>query len=356
MKNEKMNQFQGLRALAIIAIFISHTWLGPFGALGAFGVSIFFVLSGFLMMYNYYPRENDPKFGLAFVWKKVKKLYPLHIVFMLVGLFYCLLSDPQSIGGALKAIPFHVLLVQVWIPYPKIYATLNGVSWYLSASAFLYFCFPIILKIFKKFSIKKTHIYRIFFISIVLEVIISYISYQYLNIDKNSPFSVQWLTYYFPLTRLIDFIVGCSLGYLFLIKPTSNKNKLYFYFNELLIVIFIALALLIYWSGKTIFGTEYIKYTLLFLPITISLIWFVANNQGFYKLLLETKLLVQIGNDSPYIFLIHLQVIKFSLAFFNKVLSYISNYIVIFIAIIATYVFVLLWKKICSINIKLFAN
>lgn len=40
---------QGLRTMAFAAIFLSHTGIGYLGALGAWGVSVFFVLSGFVM-------------------------------------------------------------------------------------------------------------------------------------------------------------------------------------------------------------------------------------------------------------------------------------------------------------------
>jgi len=74
----KNKALQGLRAIAIIAIFISHSELGKFEYFGAWGVSVFFVLSGFLMLFNYLPREEYPEFGFGFAWGKIKKLYPLH--------------------------------------------------------------------------------------------------------------------------------------------------------------------------------------------------------------------------------------------------------------------------------------
>lgn len=52
-------QFQGLRAVAFGAIFISHLGIGNFGALGAWGVSVFLVLSGFLMVNSYWFKANQ---------------------------------------------------------------------------------------------------------------------------------------------------------------------------------------------------------------------------------------------------------------------------------------------------------
>ena len=73
-------QFQGLRAVAFMAIFASH--LFGFGALGAWGVSVFFTLSGFLMVYSHWFQEKEPSFGIRFPREKIRKLYPLHIAAM----------------------------------------------------------------------------------------------------------------------------------------------------------------------------------------------------------------------------------------------------------------------------------
>lgn len=151
----RINALQGLRAVAFISIFISHTGIGNLGCLGAWGVSVFFVLSGFLMIYSYFPKENAPCFGFGFAWGKIKKLYPLHIVTMIFAAVYAI-----YIGTPLKKtlldVLIHSLLIQMWIPNTKYYTTLNGPAWYLCASFFMYLCFPLMLKIFKKnFSKRK---------------------------------------------------------------------------------------------------------------------------------------------------------------------------------------------------------
>lgn len=49
---KKIQSLQGLRAVAFIFILISHCGIN-FGGFGEWGVSVFFILSGFLMSYNY---------------------------------------------------------------------------------------------------------------------------------------------------------------------------------------------------------------------------------------------------------------------------------------------------------------
>ena len=110
IKNERINSIQGLRAIAFLAIFISHTGIGSLGALGAWGVSVFFVLSGFLMMYNYYNKESIPKFGFRFAWNKIKKLYSLHVITtILAAIYYVIIGN--SILKTLLDVVIHLLLI-----------------------------------------------------------------------------------------------------------------------------------------------------------------------------------------------------------------------------------------------------
>ncbi len=128
MLMKRIDSLQGLRAIAFLAIFISHASIGPLGGLGAWAVSIFLCLSGFTMMYSYYHRETQPKFSLSFMWSKIKKLYPLHIVTMLGALLYeMVVLNKELLQMGIEVI-LHTFLIQIWSPDPKYYSTLNSIS------------------------------------------------------------------------------------------------------------------------------------------------------------------------------------------------------------------------------------
>lgn len=94
------------------------------------------------------PRQIQPKFGIQFACSKIKKLYSLHIATMCAAFLYSIIVLQQPIGKLFIDLVLHSALVQIWIPYSKYYSTLNGLSWYLCASVFMYFCFSFILKLF----------------------------------------------------------------------------------------------------------------------------------------------------------------------------------------------------------------
>ena len=58
MEKQKIQTLQSLRGLAFMGIFLSHLGLAK---LGAWSVSVFFILSGFVMYYSY---ENKRSLAL----------------------------------------------------------------------------------------------------------------------------------------------------------------------------------------------------------------------------------------------------------------------------------------------------
>lgn len=145
-----IESLQTVRALAFLGIFASHCGVTK---LGNWGVSVFFILSGFLMVYSYYnkPLNTSFKSCLAFSLKKIKKLYPLHILMMLTALVFVAHSlildySVKRVILYLGQTVLNVLLLQTWVPSESVYFSLNGVAWYLSVCLFIYACFPPILK------------------------------------------------------------------------------------------------------------------------------------------------------------------------------------------------------------------
>lgn len=147
---------QGLRAVAFIAIFISHTSVGNFTQFGDWGVSIFLILSGFVMALSYLNREESisltPRSVIGFAWNKIKKLYSLHIVMMLscilIALYDVFIIHTITIKKLIIDVFLHTFLLQIWIPNSQYYVTLNVVSWHLCVCVLLYLVFPFVLKFF----------------------------------------------------------------------------------------------------------------------------------------------------------------------------------------------------------------
>lgn len=88
VNRQKIDSLQTIRAFAFLGIFFWHTEIPLSSTFGGWGVSIFIVLSGFVMVYSYYNKNLSTKVKDMFLFslKRIKKLYPLHIMMIVVAI------------------------------------------------------------------------------------------------------------------------------------------------------------------------------------------------------------------------------------------------------------------------------
>ena len=104
---------------------------------GYAGVALFFVLSGFVLAYNYLGPQDRGELRRGAFWRaRVARVYPLYLLCLVVTAPALLLSDP--LGTALR-----VGLLQAW--HPTRVGAWNLPSWSLSAEAAFYLLFPFLL-------------------------------------------------------------------------------------------------------------------------------------------------------------------------------------------------------------------
>ena len=162
----------GLRFLAAFSVLLAHGLSAtltnnepPKGAVlwlmqaSGFGMTLFFVLSGFVIHYNYAGLVTDGRLRgvAAFFWARFARLYPLFLLMMLV---YMLVSQrhvaywtgrPEDINAIFQALPYFLLSIQSWI-YKLIGggALIDAIrggsppTWSISTEWFFYFAYPLI--------------------------------------------------------------------------------------------------------------------------------------------------------------------------------------------------------------------
>jgi peptidoglycan/LPS O-acetylase OafA/YrhL len=155
MRKPELPALTGIRFYAALAVFLSHVTVLPgmetfsggrlaFNA-GVVGVSFFFVLSGFILTYNY---AEHFRFGVSaagykrFVWDRLTKIYPVHFATFLLILPIAIASPNLPLDW--RAVPFHVLMLQCFWPIsnPTFYQYLNVPSWSISCEWFFYLLAP----------------------------------------------------------------------------------------------------------------------------------------------------------------------------------------------------------------------
>jgi peptidoglycan/LPS O-acetylase OafA/YrhL len=162
----------GLRFVAAFSVLLAHGLSAtvannepPRGAVlwlleaSGFGMTLFFVLSGFVIHYNYASlvTAGGLRGVVAFLWARFARLYPLFLLMMLV---YVLVSQrhvaywtghPEQINSIFQALPYFLLSIQSWI-----YKVIDGdwlidairggspPTWSISTEWFFYFAYPFI--------------------------------------------------------------------------------------------------------------------------------------------------------------------------------------------------------------------
>ena len=360
----KIDSLQAIRGVAFLGIYLSHTQIKPFQAAGEGGVALFLILSGFLMIYQYYDsdiiRQYDFVSNFRFGIKKIMKLYPLHIITMLASAPLLLNDykngiDLRGVAGIAARFMANSLLIQSWIPSKNIYYSLNSVSWYLSVSLFLYTMFPLVLWIIKRYKRASTS-YIFLVILILLQAIIPYCIYIFQSQGLVSFRFTEWFVYIFPLSRLLDFCIGCNLGFTFLKKKTPLLNEVWATLMAGLVFCLFVFAMLIslysYYYPQMLDSTAgrecWWRLVVIYTIPAGALVYLSASNTGILNKLLSFSVLQLVGNLSGYAFLIHQVVIKYLWKISYKVCGEIHFYIVAITAFVLTIVFSYYWNQIAK--------
>ncbi|ARP84083.1 hypothetical protein CAL12_26890 [Bordetella genomosp. 8] len=191
----------------MIVLGHSHAAFGSFGlALNlslAQGVSFFFVLSGFILAYNY---PNVEERLVSFYRARVARLWPTHIAAILA--LPLIAGTWNSAGMSAMDIVYvllgNALLVQAWVPFRESFLTFNGVAWSISTEAFFYLAFP-----FAMISLRRSWIFPLV-VAAGLTAFFMWLAVRYhISSDVGrASFSVMGVLYTNPLARLTEFVLG----------------------------------------------------------------------------------------------------------------------------------------------------
>lgn len=235
-----LDSLTGLRFLAAMAVVVSHfseTGLAPVdgrivGFLdgGRTAVSLFFVLSGFVLAYNYpaltgrIPRWN-------FYVARIARIYPvvlLGLVLGTVGTIYAwsrpgvLLDwfalpspDPVKLGAALGA---QLTMTTGWLPFAALNQPWNGPAWSISCEIFFYALFPLLIVGFRRWS--RRTVVTVAAGAWLVQGLWILALLEWLPESRSGFLTVQ-----FPLTHLAEFALGIAAWRLWSTGPALDRRS-----------------------------------------------------------------------------------------------------------------------------------
>jgi peptidoglycan/LPS O-acetylase OafA/YrhL len=311
----------GLRFVAAMMVLVAHAspvvQFDDFTLIGSIlnpwapiGMTVFFVLSGFVMWINYAHIFETERLGVAlrqFCSARFARLYPLYFCVVVLAAT----TTPWDrlahvMPGALAYFP----LWQSWYPNEgSQILTLSiwslGHTWSISTEAFLYLCFPIFV-----FTMSRRHCLAAIVVTVIVYAIFTHEVGQ--NIDRiarsvpslSLGSYVTWLLYFSPVTRLFEFGMGCGAGCLFLTgwKPRSGGAHLA---GFMAIAGLIATAVL--YSIPSLMSYALLPTVLRVLPLIAAtcLIYYVSAWQSPVSRLLSSRKAVAGGEISYSLYLLH---------------------------------------------------
>jgi peptidoglycan/LPS O-acetylase OafA/YrhL len=296
------------------AFYFGSAAVRQFASIGYCGVSFFFVLSGFILVYTYSGRATSLR---AFWQARFARIYPALAFCLLItapGFFYCCVHmrahDPKFIVPEWAWVAPHmwlsaglsVTLLESWLPQTAL--AWNMPNWSLSVEAFFYLLFPFLLP--RMMRLSRRQLLAIAPLGWLFGIVCT-LAYMHFHPDSAGAVDTKtvgpWINAvkFHPLMRLPEFLMGMAAGLLFL-RGDRNRKIAW----PLVLIGLAAIALVVVLSPWIPY---LVIHTALLAPAFAVLVYGVALRPAGVEVL-ENKVMEALGEASYPFYLLHSMVIS----------------------------------------------
>jgi len=326
MPRIRLDALTGLRGVAAYAVLVAHAVDSTFNAggisvfhdfasrLAYFGIALFFVLSGFVMQYNYGPLFRANKLGAAtrqFVRARFARLYPLYAISVIC--YIMAVSLPTSWEDILLFLAY-ATMTQSWF---NMEMAVFPPAWSISTEAFFYLTFIPLTLLLRRlpapawalmvFCVAATigTSTLFFFFKAPLVAFIEQLSW--LN-GKGSANAWAWVVYFAPYIRVLEFICGMLAAQTYLWLQTSPRTP---------VLARVASAGGLLWCGFVVFFGQLLEgnpvgsilSNFIFASALAPILIDCARQESTLSRLLSSRLLVFVGEISLSVYVFSFYVI-----------------------------------------------
>jgi peptidoglycan/LPS O-acetylase OafA/YrhL len=333
----------GLRGIAAMLVAGGHYMAFEGGAplsvtastLVGLGMTLFFVLSGFVIHYNYNATISRPGGMRAFFVARFARLYPLYILLFLFDFAYTGLTARGACGqiGAPDehwlGLAFYLTLTQSWF-YAMIcraslayqYGPVAAVSWSISVEIFFYLAYVVVAMCIarRKWSPRAAIVLAA---TAFCLVVIYFLLCRHYEEDINriglSIFGpaastdngyenslMRWLLYFNPAARLGEFLAGLAAAQLYLAQRPATLSAPRA--SAVTLTAILAVVMIHLWLyGIVAYHSSFIGRTAspLYGPLVAVTIYLVARYDTPWSRLFSLGIPVRLGEVSYSIYLLH---------------------------------------------------
>src|SRR2546425_512075 len=309
MRKGELSSLTGIRFYAALFVYVYHVDLtipgvnalsggSLFSNAADVGVSFFFVLSGFILTYNYADVFRD---GVSaanytrFVWDRLTKIYPVHFLTLLLVLPIATFSPHLRLDW--RAVPFHLLLLQCFSPFstPTFSKYLNVPSWSISCEWFFYLLAPVVLF----FALGN----RRRWVSVVVATGCACGLGFFLWHGQSDEARLYFVSWFAP-SRFVEFLVGVFSARVFLTSSGQKRAGVSGLAQAT------GLGLIVAGAVARPFAAWPLGGGLLYLPGAVLLVLGLAYGRGFFVAPFSRPWLKRLGMASFSLYLIHVPVLR----------------------------------------------
>jgi peptidoglycan/LPS O-acetylase OafA/YrhL len=336
----------GLRFFAAFFILLAHSadWLVQFqdsdirknfSFVAMYGMPLFFVLSGFVIHYNY--RKLFTSCGVAratceFAAARFARLFPLYICLLIVAIaadnFVGRVQDQGDLWA--KILAYYVTLTQSWwyVVYggQLLVNWLFPLSWSISTEMFFYAAFvAAVFAILALRTPRQSIIAAVVYPLIVLTFLLTaryFLPYilayaqprvpDYIGMDHFEHSFFRWLFYFSPYVRVLEFFMGCLAAHAFMLhigRPVTKTERAFA--DAALGVAFLILVLSgACYRGFIAYGqlnsyVQFLSLNFLCTPAIAFILLYVSRYDSAFTRFMCLPALIVLGDTSYSIYLIH---------------------------------------------------
>jgi len=317
--NSYIPALTGVRAIAAFFVFFHHYNQLDFSypiqrTLNEFhmGVTMFFVLSGFLICMRYYGnREITGSWFRKYIKNRIARIYPMYLFLtLLTFLFFFIVGGESSVMGAVQS-PILILVLNIFFIrgfFDDLKFTGVGQGWSLTVEECFYLLAPVFFIGIKK---NKNNLFYYPLVLLVFGVtmVLVFSNFSVFGFFKN----FQFLFLYTFFGRCIEFFVGMKLA-LIVLEKNEKIHQLPVFTTIGLFGMAIAISVLVFLplNGRE-FGLYHpfgIFTNNIILPIGIAILYYgLMIEKSWLQKFLSSATMQLLGKSSYIFYLIHIGVI-----------------------------------------------
>ena len=253
---------------------------------GYVAVSLFFLLSGFILAYTYEGQIDGSNGRWRFWEARFARIYPVYLLSLIVAIDT---SAPVGIGTRLACLT----MIQAWNPaLPHLAGAWNMPAWTLSVEAFFYLCFPFVQPWIARLSMTGLRTAATIF---CVAAVLSQAFFPQTGESLIASGVNRFLP--LPLLRLPEFLLGITLGMTFLrsgghVRAKQVNWRIYGALPLAMLLLCLPMG---HWISLTV-------------PVFAILLYELARGTSRPALWLSTPIMALLGGASYSIYLLQLPV------------------------------------------------